>query len=162
MAAVLKDTLKITKIKEHIGAEVTGVDLRRPLDAATKKRLYDAAVEQRGARHPRPVRLHAREYQTAAEIFGELMEDQNRRYLVDGVPLVSVLDNRFTKDSKGNPAKVGKNAPGTPTTPTRNARRSSRCSTRWRCRTTAGQPRSATCARRTRRCRRNGKTASRT
>ena len=37
------------------------------------------------------------------------MEDQNRRYLVDGLPLVSVLSNRH-KDSQGNPAKAGKNA----------------------------------------------------
>jgi taurine dioxygenase len=51
----------------------------------------------------------AAQYQAAAELFGELMEDQNRRYLVDGLPLVSVLSNRH-KDSKGNPAKVGKNA----------------------------------------------------
>jgi alpha-ketoglutarate-dependent taurine dioxygenase len=51
----------------------------------------------------------AAQYQAAAELFGELMEDQNRRYLVDGLPLVSVLSNRH-KDSQGNPAKVGKNA----------------------------------------------------
>ncbi len=38
-------TMKITKIKPHIGAEVTGVDLRQPIDAETRKRLYDAAVE---------------------------------------------------------------------------------------------------------------------
>jgi alpha-ketoglutarate-dependent taurine dioxygenase len=37
------------------------------------------------------------------------MEDQNRRYLVDGFPLISVLDNRHL-DSKGQPAKVGGNA----------------------------------------------------
>ena len=30
--------------------------------------------------------------QAAGEIFGELMEDQNRRYLVEGFPLISVLD----------------------------------------------------------------------
>ena len=36
-------------------------------------------------------------------------EDQNRRYLVDGFPLISVLDNRHT-DSKGQPAKAGANA----------------------------------------------------
>jgi taurine dioxygenase len=47
--------------------------------------------------------------QAAGELFGELMEDQNRRYLVDGFPLISVLDNRH-KDSKGQPAKVGSNA----------------------------------------------------
>ena len=48
--------------------------------------------------------------QTPTQIrFGELMEDQNWLYLVDGFPLISVLDN-FHKDSKGQPAKVGKNA----------------------------------------------------
>src|SRR5207237_9063600 len=51
----------------------------------------------------------AAQYQAAAQLFGELMEDQNRRYLVDGLPLVSVLSNRH-KDSQGNTAKVAKNA----------------------------------------------------
>jgi len=102
------DTLKITKIKEHIGAEATGVDLREPIDEATRKRLYDALVDNvvlviRGQK------LTAAQYQAAAQLFGELMEDQNRRYLVDGLPLVSVLSNRH-KDSKGNQAKVVKNA----------------------------------------------------
>jgi len=100
--------MKITKIKEHIGAEVTGIDLREPIDAATRQRLNEAAAEHvtlviRGQR------FDAAQYHAAAQLFGELMEDQNRRYLVDGLPLVSVLDNRFT-DSKGNQAKVGKNA----------------------------------------------------
>jgi len=101
-------TMKITKIKPHIGAEVTGIDLRQPIDAETQKRLYDAAVEN-VALVIRDQKLTAAQYQAAAELFGELMEDQNRRYLVDGLPLVSVLDNRHT-DSKGQPAKVGKNA----------------------------------------------------
>jgi taurine dioxygenase len=101
-------TLKITKLKEHIGAEATGVDLREPLDEATRKRLYDAVVDNvvlviRGQQ------LTAAQYQAAAELFGELMEDQNRRYLVDGLPLVSVLSNRH-KDSQGNTAKVAKNS----------------------------------------------------
>ena len=108
MSAVLKDTLKITRIKEHIGAEVTGVDLRRPLDAATKKRLNDAAAEHVALVIRDQFDFTPAEYQTAAENFGELMEDQNRRYIADGVPLVSILDNRFT-DSKGGPAKVVKN-----------------------------------------------------
>jgi alpha-ketoglutarate-dependent taurine dioxygenase len=101
-------TLKITKIKEHIGAEVTGVDLSRPIDEATRQRLYDAAVDN-VALVIRDQKLTAAQYQAAAELFGELMEDQNRLYLVDGLPLVSVLDNRH-KDSKGKQAKVGKNA----------------------------------------------------
>ena len=102
-------TMKFTKVKEHIGAIVTGVDLAQPIDASTQKKLYDAVVENvvlviRGQAHLTPAQLQA-----AGELFGELMEDQNRRYLVDGFPLISVLDNRH-KDSKGQPAKVSSNA----------------------------------------------------
>ena len=112
MSAVLQaapQTMKITKVKEHIGAIVTGIDLSEPVDAATQKKLNEAAVENvvliiRGQAHLTPAQLQA-----AAEMFGELMEDQNRRYLVDGFPLISVLDN-FHKDSQGQPAKAGKNA----------------------------------------------------
>jgi taurine dioxygenase len=108
-AKVTAEAMQITKIKDHIGAIVTGVDLARPVDAETRKRLYDAVVENvvlviRGQAHLTPAQLQA-----AGELFGELMEDQNRRYLVDGFPLISVLDNRH-KDSKGQPAKVGGNA----------------------------------------------------
>jgi alpha-ketoglutarate-dependent taurine dioxygenase len=100
--------MKITKIKDHIGAEVTGIDLRKPIDAETRQRLYDAAVEN-VALVIRDQHLEPAELQRAAELFGELMEDQNRMYLVEDHPLISVLSNRF-KDSKGGPAKVGKNA----------------------------------------------------
>src|SRR5689334_17278097 len=91
--------MTIEKVKEHIGAIVTGIDLAQPIDAATQKKLYDAVVENvvlviRGQEHLTPGQLQA-----AGELFGELMEDQNRRYLVDGFPLISVLDNRHL-DSK--------------------------------------------------------------
>jgi len=102
-------TMRVMKIKEHIGAIVTGIDLAQPIDAHAQKKLYDAVVENvvlviRGQAHLTPPQLQA-----AGELFGELMQDQNRRYLVDGFPLISVLDNRH-KDSKGQPAKVGGNA----------------------------------------------------
>ena len=92
--------MKITKIKDHIGAYVTDIDLREPVDAATRKQLNDAIIDNvvlviRGQE------FTAAQYQAAAELFGELMEDQNRRYLVDGLPLISVLSNRH-KDSNGN------------------------------------------------------------
>jgi alpha-ketoglutarate-dependent taurine dioxygenase len=112
MSAVMQataSTLTITKVKEHIGAIVTGIDLSQPVSPEVQKTLYDAVVENvvliiRGQAHLTPAQLQA-----AAELFGELMEDQNRRYLVDGFPLISVLDN-FHKDSQGNPAKIGKNS----------------------------------------------------
>lgn len=101
-------TMNIRKIKDHIGAEVTGIDLRKPIDEATRTRLYDALVDN-VALVVRDQEFTAAEYQAAAGLFGELMEDQNRRYLVDDLPLVSVLSNRH-KDSQGKTAKVAKNA----------------------------------------------------
>ena len=106
--ATRPEAMKITRIKKHIGAIVTGIDLREPVDDATRKRLYEAVVDNvvlviRGQD------FTPAQYQAAAGMFGELMEDQNRRYLVDGFPLISVLSNRH-KDSQGNPAKIGANS----------------------------------------------------
>src|ERR1051325_1083925 len=108
-AMIPTQAMKIEKVKEHIGAIVTGIDLAQPIDTATQKKLYDAVVENvvlvvRGQEHLTPGPLQA-----AEKLFGELMEDQNGRYLVDGYPLISVLDNRHL-DSKGQAAKVDANA----------------------------------------------------
>ena len=109
VSTIATQSMKISKVKEHIGAIVTGIDLAGPIDSATRKTLNEAAVENvvlviKGQGHLTPGQVQA-----AGEVFGELMEDQNRRYLVDGFPLISVLDNRHL-DSKGQPAKAGANA----------------------------------------------------
>src|SRR5258706_13800324 len=93
------ETMNITKLKEHIGAEVTGIDLRNPIDAPPRQRLNDAVIDN-VALVIRGQQFTAAQYQSAAEIFGKLMEDQNRRYLVDALPLVPVRSNR-TRDSTG-------------------------------------------------------------
>jgi taurine dioxygenase len=100
--------MKISKLKDHIGAEVTGVDLRQPISEVDRQALYDALVDN-VALVIRDQKFEAADFQTAAELFGEVMEDQNRMYLAPGVPMVSVLSNRHT-DSKGKPAKLAKNA----------------------------------------------------
>lgn len=100
--------MQITKVKDHIGAIVTDIDLRQPVDEATRKRLNEAVAEH-VVMVIRGQQFTPAQYQAAAELFGELMEDQNRRYLVDGHPLISVLSNR-NKDSNGAQAKVAKNA----------------------------------------------------
>ncbi len=100
--------LKITKIKDQIGAEVTGVDLTKPLDDETRNRLYEALVDH-VVLVIRDQHFTASQFRAAAEQFGELMEDQNRLYLADGEPLISVLSNRH-KDSTGKQAKVAKNS----------------------------------------------------
>ena len=48
MSAVMQaaaPTMKITKVKEHIGAIVTGIDLSQPVGPETQKKLYEAVVE---------------------------------------------------------------------------------------------------------------------
>jgi taurine dioxygenase len=100
--------MRIAKLKDQIGAEVTGIDLREPVSEKDHQALYDAAVEH-VALVVRDQKFDAADYRRAAELFGELMEDQNRMYLAPGEPMVSVLSNRH-KDSKGQPAKVAKNA----------------------------------------------------
>lgn len=94
--------MNITSIKEHIGAEVTGIDLREPLDARARKQLNDALTDHTvliiKRQHFTPL-----QYQHAAEVFGDLMPDQNPRYAMKDVPLVRVVSNR-NLDSQGNPA----------------------------------------------------------
>ena len=53
----------------------------------------------------RDQRFGPAEFLAAASLFGEPMEDQNRRCVVEDVRLVSVLSNRHT-DSRGKPAKM--------------------------------------------------------
>jgi len=100
--------MKIEKVKEHIGAIATGIDLRVPstrdAEEALRRRRRKRGPCDSWARasHAGPVASRWRNVRRADG-------DQNRRYLVDGFPLISVLDNRH-KDSKGQPAKVGANA----------------------------------------------------
>jgi len=103
-----KQTMQITPIKEHIGAEITGLDLRQPLDEETRQGLYDALVDN-VVIVIKDQHLTAPEFATAGRLFGELMEDQNRRYLAPGEPMVSTLSNRHL-DSNGKQAKVAKTA----------------------------------------------------
>ena len=42
---VQTQSMEIAKVKEHIGAIVTGIDLAHPIDDATRKKPADAVVE---------------------------------------------------------------------------------------------------------------------
>ncbi len=100
--------MKIQKIREHIGAEVTDIDLKDEIEEKTVQALYDALVDH-VALVIRNQTFSACEFQNAASLFGEPMEDQNRQYLAEGVPMVSTLSNRHL-DSFGKAAKVVANA----------------------------------------------------
>jgi alpha-ketoglutarate-dependent taurine dioxygenase len=99
---------QIQPIKQHVGADVTGLDLTQPVDEATRRALYDAVVEN-VALVIRDQHFTAAQFAAAAELFGELMPDQIQTNLAEGVPMVSILSN-LEKDSNGNQAKTPKNA----------------------------------------------------
>ena len=100
--------MKINKINKYIGAEVIGVKLNEPISKKIRKEIYNALLDN-VALVIRDQNFSAEEFMKAVSLFGELMEDQNRRYLADGVPMVSVLSNRHV-DSAGKPAKIANNA----------------------------------------------------
>ena len=65
-----QDTMKVNKLQEHIGAEVTGVDLSKPVDAETRRRLNEALV-QNIALVIRDQKFTPRQFLEAAMLFGE-------------------------------------------------------------------------------------------
>ncbi|MEQ8698879.1 MAG: TauD/TfdA family dioxygenase [Bauldia litoralis] len=103
-----RQAFSIRRIKPHIGAEISGIDLTQPVDDATRKALYDAVVDKVAVVN-RNQSFNAQQFAAAAELFGELMPDQLKTNLVPGLPLVSILDS-FEKDSTGKQAKAPKNA----------------------------------------------------
>jgi len=98
--------MKITKISPHIGAEVTGIDLTRPVDEATRQALYDALV-QNIALVIRGQNFTPQQFLAAVELFGEAMEQVDPEFYHPDVPLVLMLSNR-QKTKSGALQKVGK------------------------------------------------------
>ena len=84
--------MQISKISEYIGAEVTGIDLSKPVDEATRKRLEAALVENialviRGQQFTPP------QFLDAVKLFGEPMEQHFTEDQVPGCPLVNTVSN---------------------------------------------------------------------
>ncbi len=98
-------TMKITKLSPHIGAEVTGIDLRQPLDAETRRRLNEAVVDNI-CLVVRDQHFTAEQFLEAVKLFGEPMPQNNPQFSVPGLPEVNRLSNR-NADKTGKRIKVG-------------------------------------------------------
>jgi taurine dioxygenase len=98
-------TMKITKISPYIGAEVTGIDLTKPVDAETRRRLHDAAVEH-VCLVVRDQHFTPEQFYEAVKLFGEPMPQHNERFSIPGLRDVNMLSNRNT-DKAGQRIKVG-------------------------------------------------------
>ncbi len=97
--------MNIVRLSPNIGAEVTGIDMRIPIDADTRRRLHDAAVEH-VALVIRDQSFTPKQFLAAAALFGEPKEQDNPQFMLPGVPFVKKMSNR-NLDKNGNRTKVG-------------------------------------------------------
>ena len=97
--------MRITQLTPHIGAEVTGIDLRKPVDADTRRRL-NAAVVDNVALVIRDQDFTAGQYLNAVSLFGEPMEQHFTQYALPDCPLVHEVSNRH-QDKSGKRVKHG-------------------------------------------------------
>jgi taurine dioxygenase len=97
--------MQVTRLTPHIGAEVTGIDLRDKIDAETQRRL-NAAVVEHVALVIRDQDFAPEQYLAAVSLFGEPMEQHFTQYALPGCPLVHEVSNRHT-DKAGKRVKHG-------------------------------------------------------
>jgi taurine dioxygenase len=90
-----QETAKFTlrPLPAPLGAEVTGIDLSAPVDAATRKALHDAWVKH-AVLVIRGQKLDPDQFAAAAAIFGELLEQQVKKYALQENPLVGTISSR--------------------------------------------------------------------
>jgi taurine dioxygenase len=97
--------MKVTRLTPHIGAEVTGVDLREPVDEQTRRAL-NAAVVEHVALVIRDQDFAPEQYLAAVSLFGEPMEQHVTQYALPNCPLVHEVSNTHT-DKSGKRVKHG-------------------------------------------------------
>src|SRR5471030_919274 len=85
--------MQIRAMTDHTGAEVSGVDLSSPVDAATKDALNRAFV----AHHVLAIRgqhLEPRQVLAAVELFGPVFPQHNTKFALPDCPQIHYLSNQ--------------------------------------------------------------------
>ena len=85
--------MNITKLSEHTGAEVTGVDLTQPIDADTKARLNQAFVEH-SVLVVRDQKMDPHQVLAAVQLFGEVFIQHNTRFALPECPQIHYISNQ--------------------------------------------------------------------
>ncbi len=97
--------MKLTQLSPNIGAEITGIDLREPVDGETR-RFLNAAVVDNVALVIRDQDFTPEQYLAAVSLFGEPMDQHFTQYALPQCPLVHEVSNRH-KDKSGKRVKHG-------------------------------------------------------
>ena len=83
----------ITSLSSHTGAEVCGVDLTQPVDAALRERLNRAFVEH-SVLVFRDQNLSPRQMLDAVQLFGKVFPQHNTRFALPECPQIHYISNQ--------------------------------------------------------------------
>lgn len=97
--------MQVTRLQEHIGAEVTGMDLRLPMDESVRKQL-NAAVVEHVALVIRDQQFTPEQFLAAATLFGKPMPQHHTDFALPGLPLVNEISNQH-KEQDGSRVNHG-------------------------------------------------------
>jgi taurine dioxygenase len=86
-------SFSVTPLSAHIGAEITAVDLRAPVDEKTRKALNQAFLDH-AVIAIRDQKLDAPQFLAATKIFGEIFLQHNPRFAVPGCPQIHYISNQ--------------------------------------------------------------------
>jgi taurine dioxygenase len=93
-------SFSIKPLSPHTGAEISGVDLGRPLDAATREGL-NRAFDDHAVLCIRDQTLDAPQFLDAMKNFGEIFPQHNPRFAVPECPQIHYISNQDkTEDGK--------------------------------------------------------------
>jgi len=82
----------ITPLTDHTGAEVTGLDFTRPIDAATRPTLHSAFAEHH-VLVMRGQHFSPEQFKAAAQLFGEILPHDKKERHVPGYPEIEAISN---------------------------------------------------------------------
>ena len=86
-------TFQLKPLAPMLGAEITGMDLSRPLDAGTRQALNSAWIKH-AVLVIRGQKLTPPQFADAARVFGEILEQQLKKFTVPEHPLVGTISSR--------------------------------------------------------------------
>lgn len=86
-------SITVKPLTKILGAEVTGIDLSKPVDDATKRALHDAWIAH-AVLVIRDQHLTPPQFAEAARIFGDLLEQQVKKFTLPDHPEVGTISSR--------------------------------------------------------------------
>jgi taurine dioxygenase len=100
--------LTVKPLNEVVGAEISGVDLREPVSAAIREQL-NALFSEHAVLVFRDQPMTPPQFMRAGEIFGPLMEQQIKKFVLPDYPMVGVNSTRDLPRKNGKLQVRGEN-----------------------------------------------------